>query len=358
MIQNHLPDLKNKEGKLYVSKELTKWPAGNNGLPIDDVGAGEEGGGLSHKPVMLKEVKDILHLSDDGNYLDCTFGFGGYSKMILNSCKGNLVAVDRDPGVKIYADQLISNYPARVQFIQANFADNLVDNFKTLGVPRFDGIVMDLGVSSLQLDCGGRGFSFTYDGPLDMRMSSSGYSAADFINEADEQEIANIIYQYGDETYSRLIARKIVEERKKEAITTTLRFANIVRSSIPRPRGKIDSATKTFQAIRIYINDELGQLQQFLNNCKNILAKNGRLIIVTFHSLEDRIVKNFFKDNSRKLEAKSKYSQKLESEDDNKWLKILTKKPLVPDFQEITENPRSRSAKLRAGQRIQNGEVI
>lgn len=310
---------------------------------------------LSHLPVMLKEVKEILQPHDLGNYLDCTFGFGGYSRMILNNCNGNLVAMDRDPDVQIYADQLIVDYPARVKFIQSDFANS----FRLLNGAKFDGIVMDLGVSSMQLDCRTRGFSFTYDGPLDMRMSRTGYSAADFINEADEQQIANVIYQYGDETYSRKIARKIVAQRNREAITTTLRLANIVRSCISHPRGKIDSATKTFQALRIYINDELGQLQQFLNNCKDILAFNGKLIIVTFHSLEDRIVKNFFKENSSKLVAKSKYSPKLESaEDANKWLKILTKKPLTPHLQEIRENPRSRSAKLRSGQRVTICEVI
>lgn len=306
---------------------------------------------LRHIPVMLNKVKEFLQPNDQGNYLDCTFGFGGYSRMILEACNGNLVAIDRDPNVKIYAQQLINDYPGRMQFIQSDFAGSVIK----LGATRFDGIVMDLGVSSMQLDSSDRGFSFTHEGPLDMRMSSSGYSAADFINNATEQEIADIIYQYGDETYSRKIARKIIAQRQQEAITTTLRLASIIHSTIGLRRGKIDSATKTFQALRIYVNDELAQLEQFLNNCKNILAKKGKLIIVSFHSLEDRIVKNFFKANSPKLVAYSKYSVKSEQdqmENSNKWLRILTKKPLSPPLSEIINNPRARSAKLRVGQDI------
>ncbi|XVN43311.1 MAG: 16S rRNA (cytosine(1402)-N(4))-methyltransferase RsmH [Candidatus Rickettsia vulgarisii] len=301
-----------------------------------------------HKPVMLSEVKDLLQLKDNGNYLDCTFGFGGYSRMILENCSNKLVAIDRDPNVKIYADQLIKKYPNRVKFIQTDFAGSVSE----LTSWNFDGIVMDLGVSSMQLDSGDRGFSFTYDGPLDMRMSSAGYSAADFINNVEEKEIADIIYQYGNETHSRKIAKKIVEERQMSPITNTLRLANIVRSSIGFRKGKIDSATKTFQALRIYINDELGQLERFLNNCKNLLTPKGRLVIVSFHSLEDRIVKNFFKANSVKLEAKSKYSKKLEKQNSNEWLKVLTKRPLTPSAKEIAENPRSRSAKLRAAENV------
>ncbi|CAF1196003.1 unnamed protein product, partial [Didymodactylos carnosus] len=186
---------------------------------------------------------------------------------------GNVVAIDRDPNVKIYADQLINDYPGRMQFMQSDFASSV----GKLGSARFDGIVMDLGVSSMQLDSRARGFSFTYDGPLDMRMSHSGYSAADFINNAGEQEIADVIYQYGDETYSRKIARKIIEQRQQEPITSTSMLASIIHSS----RGP-----------------RQGQLEQFLNNCKNILASQGKLIIVSFHSLEDRIVKNFFKANA------------------------------------------------------------
>ncbi len=303
----------------------------------------------SHTAVMLNEVKEVLCPKDGGNYLDCTFGFGGYSRMILDCCNCQLVAIDRDPNVITYANQLINDYPGKVRFIQTGFAES----FSKLGPLKFDGIVMDLGVSSMQLDSGDRGFSFTHDGPLDMRMSGVGESAADFINKADEQEIADVIYKYGDESYSRRIAKNIIEHRLLEPITNTARFAHIVRSSIGFRKGKIDSATKTFQAIRIHINDELGQLERFLSNSKNILAPNGRLVIVSFHSLEDRIVKNFLKANSAKLVARSKYAAKILAEENSKeWLKILTKKPLCPSSREVALNLRARSAKLRAGQKI------
>ncbi|WP_375332302.1 16S rRNA (cytosine(1402)-N(4))-methyltransferase RsmH [Candidatus Tisiphia endosymbiont of Temnostethus pusillus] len=303
----------------------------------------------SHTAVMLNEVKEVLCPKDGGNYLDCTFGFGGYSRMILDCCNCQLVAIDRDPNVITYAKQLINDYPGKVRFIQTGFAES----FSELGSLKFDGIVMDLGVSSMQIDSGDRGFSFTHDGPLDMRMSGIGESAADFINKADEQEIADVIYKYGDESYSRRIAKKIIEHRRLEPITNTARFAHIVRSSIGFRKGKIDTATKTFQAIRIYINDELGQLERFLSNSKNILAPNGRLVIVSFHSLEDRIVKNFFKANSAVVVARSKYSVKIALQENSKeWLKILTKKPLCPSPKEVAFNPRARSAKLRAGQKI------
>ncbi|WP_341764155.1 16S rRNA (cytosine(1402)-N(4))-methyltransferase RsmH [Candidatus Tisiphia endosymbiont of Beris chalybata] len=345
---NDLEKLATKRSKATLYKEHTLHEIED--LPLGSASdLHEDNKELPHIPVMLNKVKELLQPNDAGNYLDCTFGFGGHSRMILESCMGNVVALDRDPNVKIYADQLINDYPTRMKFIQSDFASSAVK----LGDAKFDGIVMDLGVSSMQLDSGARGFSFTHNGPLDMRMSHSGSSAADFINNADEQEIADVIYQYGDETYSRKIARKIIEHRQQEAITTTSRLASIIHSSIGVRHGKIDSATKTFQALRIYVNDELGQLEQFLNNCKNILAREGKLIIISFHSLEDRIVKNFFKANSPKLVAQSKYSVKLEQmENSNKWLKILTKKPISPSLSEIHNNPRARSAKLRAGQDV------
>jgi 16S rRNA (cytosine1402-N4)-methyltransferase len=307
---------------------------------------------IPHIPVMLNEVKEILSPREGGLYLDCTFGFGGYTKMMLEAPNSNVVAIDRDPNVQAHANKLMDNYPDRMRFVLSDFAGS----FTQLGGLKFDGIVMDLGASSMQFDSGERGFSFTYDGPLDMRMSTEGMSATDFINSADEEEIANVIYQYGDETYSRRIAKKIVEQRKLSPITNTARLANIVRTSIGYRKGKIDSATKTFQAIRIYINDELGQLERFLDSVKDILAPNGVIITVSFHSLEDRIIKNFFKDNSAKLVSRSKYAPK-ENIDPTKWLKIITKKPLSPSREELRVNPRSRSAKLRAGQKIENNYV-
>ena len=301
----------------------------------------------SHIPVMLNEVKSILSPKSGGMYLDCTFGFGGYTKMILEVPNCSVVAIDRDPNVEPYAKELIYNYPNRIRFIISDFAGSI----EQLGEWKFDGVVMDLGVSSMQLDSANRGFSFTHDGPLDMRMSAEGISAADFINNAEEEEIANVIYKYGDETYSRRIAKKIVEQRKLSSITNATRLADIVRASIGYRKGKIDSATKTFQAIRIHVNDELGQLETFLSSIRKILAPDGKVVIVSFHSLEDRIIKNFFKENSAKLVARSKYAAKA-TVNPNEWLKVLTKKPLTPSREEVIVNPRSRSAKLRAGQNI------
>jgi 16S rRNA (cytosine1402-N4)-methyltransferase len=308
---------------------------------------------LDHFPVMIKEMMEYLAPRDGESFLDATFGAGGYSRAILNSCQCSLVSLDQDPNVVKYGNDVTSQYKDRFTFIQSSFSGA----FDKLPNMKFDGIVMDLGVSSMQLDNGDRGFSFDADGPLDMRMSGKGISAADFVNSSSEEEMANIIYQYGDEVFSRKIARKIIEERQKEPILTTARLASIVRSSIMAKRGKIDPATKTFQAIRIYVNDELGELTRFLSKVKQILALNGRLVIVSFHSLEDRIVKNFFKENSQKNVAQSKYSKEKQIIEPGKWLKTLTKKAIMPSEGEVKNNPRSRSAKLRAAIKIGEDNV-
>lgn len=304
----------------------------------------------THKPVMLQEMLNNLKPKAGESYLDCTFGAGGYSEAILNSCNCYVTALDRDPSVKLRAAEITKNYSGRFDFIETNFSSS----FAKLGEKKFNGVILDLGVSSMQLDIAARGFSFSHDGPLDMRMSNEGFSAEDFINSAEEKEIADIIYKYGDETFSRKIAKRIVEHRKTDRIDTTAKLASIVRNSIGFRKGKIDSATKTFQAIRIYVNNELGELEEFLANVRNILEQNGRLIIVSFHSLEDRIVKNFFRENSEKIVAKSKYAKKSnEIIDSSKWLKIITNKALHPSDKEISINPRSRSAKLRAAEKMQ-----
>ncbi|MCZ6913579.1 MAG: 16S rRNA (cytosine(1402)-N(4))-methyltransferase RsmH, partial [Rickettsia endosymbiont of Ixodes persulcatus] len=256
----------------------------------------------SHIPVMLNAMLANLAPKDGESYLDCTFGAGGYSKAILESCDCYVTALDRDPNVIKRAERIKQNYGTRFDFIETNFADS----FAKLKEKKFDGIVLDLGVSSMQLDIADRGFSFLHDSPLDMRMSGQGLSAEKFINTAEEKELADIIYKYGDESFSRRIAKRIVEYRKTARIDSTGKLAEIVRSSIGFRKGKIDPATKTFQAIRIYINDELRELERFLANVQNILNKDGRLVVVSFHSLEDRIVKNFFKENSEKPVARSK----------------------------------------------------
>ncbi|WP_032138779.1 16S rRNA (cytosine(1402)-N(4))-methyltransferase RsmH [Rickettsia tamurae] len=302
----------------------------------------------SHVSVMLNEMLEALSPKDGESYLDCTFGAGGYSKAILESCDCYITALDRDPNVIKRAEEIKQNYGERFDFIETNFADS----FTKLKKKKFDGIVLDLGVSSMQLDIADRGFSFLHDGPLDMRMSGQGLNAEEFVNTAEEKELADVIYKYGDESFSRRIARRIVEYRKTVRIDSTDRLAEIVRSSIGFRKGKIDPATKTFQAIRIYINDEFGELERFLANVKNILKKDGRLVVVSFHSLEDRIVKNFFKENSEKPVARSKYAKDDMAIDPDKWLKIITNKALAPSDKEVGLNIRARSAKLRAAKAI------
>ena len=265
----------------------------------------------SHRPVLLKEVLHFLNPKKGEKFLDCTFGAGGYSRAILESCDCEVVGIDRDPTVESFAINLENEYASRFSFIQTDF-DSVPERFAGT---QFNGIVLDLGVSSMQLDNGDRGFSFTHDGPLDMRMSKGGMSAAELINEATEQEIAEIIYKYGEETASRRIATRIVFERRIEAITTTERLAGIVRSAIGFRKSKIDLATKTFQAIRIFINNELEQLDNFLKKVISILSPGGRLIVVSFHSLEDSIVKHFFKENSSKVVAQSKYAKRVAETD-------------------------------------------
>ncbi|CAK6518612.1 16S rRNA (cytosine(1402)-N(4))-methyltransferase RsmH [Rickettsia helvetica] len=302
----------------------------------------------SHIPVMLNEMLANLAPKDGESYLDCTFGAGGYSKAILESCYCYVTSLDRDPHVIKKAEEIKQNYGERFDFIETNFADS----FTKLKEKKVDGIVLDLGVSSMQLDIADRGFSFLHDGPLDMRMSGQGLSAEEFVNMAEEKELADVIYKYGDESFSRRIAKRIVEYRKTARIDSTSKLAEIVRSSIGFRKSKIDPATKTFQAIRIYINDELGELERFLANVKNILKKDGRLVVVSFHSLEDRIVKNFFKENSEKPIARSKYAKDDMAIDPNKWLKIITNKALASSDKEVGLNIRARSAKLRAAKAI------
>lgn len=301
-----------------------------------------------HYPVLLEEVIRYLNIKKGGKYLDCTFGAGGYARAILENEDCSLVALDQDPTVKIYADKIKDEFGEKFTFIQTNFADPR----KKLVNMKFDGIVLDLGVSSMQLDIGRRGFSFMNDGPLDMRMGNEGLSAREFVETASEEEIANVIYEYGEEVQSRAIAKGIVEYRKENKIDTTFKLANIVRNSMHYRNAKIDPATKTFQALRIFVNDELHALKQVLENAKELLTSTGNIAVVSFHSLEDSIVKNFFRAHSEKKVARSKYAKPEEIVNDDKWLKIITKRPVTPSKAEISKNIRSRSAKLRVAQKV------
>ena len=293
-----------------------------------------------HIPVMLNEVLEYLNPKDDEIFVDCTFGAGGYARKILEKANCKLIGIDRDESVKIFADDVKTKFGDRFEF----YNDKYSNIEKILDGRKVDGIVLDVGVSSMQVDNCDRGFSFQKNSKLDMRMGNNSTSAYEIINNTPEEELANIIYNYGDEVKSRHIAKKIVELRKIKPIETTFELAGIVRSFYTGKRGKIDPATKTFQAIRIAVNDELNELRKILEISKKVLKKDGRLVVVCFHSLEDKIVKDFVKQETNKGKKNDKYSKNIIKAD----FELLTKKAIAPDNREVQNNIRSRSAKLRA----------
>lgn len=277
---------------------------------------------IPHIPVMLKEVIEHLAPQDNQTYIDCTFGAGGYSQKILEHTNCKLYAIDQDANVIIYANKLIEEFPGRFKFINKNF-DQIPEIANECNLEDIDGIVFDLGVSSMQLDQAERGFSFNKDARLDMRMSQNGLDAWEVVNKFSEEDLADIIYYYGEEHFSRRIAHNIVKYRKTSSIDTTLQLAKIIQSSVKR-QGKIDPATKTFQAIRIYVNNELKVLKRALVYSYNLLRLNGKLVIVSFQGLEDRVIKNFINNIPH---ANAKIHK--------------------PSAAELKANPRARSAKLR-----------
>ncbi|MDH5796249.1 MAG: 16S rRNA (cytosine(1402)-N(4))-methyltransferase RsmH [Anaplasmataceae bacterium] len=286
---------------------------------------------LQHKPVMIKEVFDLLSPIDNGTYVDATFGAGGYSKYLLdNKPSIQILAIDRDPlAIKMY-DKMDECYRNKIKLHIGNFAD--IDQIiATHNFAKIDGIIFDIGVSSMQLDDHDRGFSFDSNSKLDMRMDTTqSTDASTFISSLTEEEMANIIYDYSDERYSRRIAKAIVEARKNQNISTTNDLASIVRRAIPYKGGKIDNATRTFQAIRIWVNKELESLSESLLKTLQLLSTDSKIITVSFHSTEDAIIKDIFK------QAK-----------ETKKFKLLNKKVIKPSIDEIKENHRSRSAKVR-----------
>ena len=279
---------------------------------------------ISHVPVMLNEVLATLKPKDGGIYFDGTFGGGGYSRAILNAAKCELIACDRDPFVKKFAEEFSKKYGENFKFSHSKFSE--IDAI----VEKLDGIVLDLGVSNFQLADSERGFSFRLNGPLDMEMGLCDETALDVIHRYSEKELADIIYNFGEEHFSRKIAKNIKLNLKN--ISTTEDLANVIRKCV-RKSGKIDPSTKTFQALRIFVNDELGELRQVLEKSVNLLNPGGKIVVVSFHSLEDRIVKLFFK--------------KISSGEEKKFA-LINKKPLIPSDNEIFLNPKARSAKLRA----------
>lgn len=303
------------------------------------------GGYEKHFPVMLPEVLQALVPADGKIYVDATFGNGGYTEALLKAADCKVIALDRDPNVVSRAQELQAKYGKRFEFRAGQFGD-----FAELINENIDGAVFDIGVSSMQLDNAERGFSFSKDAPLDMRMSCSGLSAADIVNTLPEQELADLIYKYGEEKKSRQIAAKIVKARSIQPIETTKQLAELIYGVIHKTPNAIDPATRTFQALRIAVNNELTELENGLKGATARLNPNGRLAVVTFHSLEDRIVKNFFKENSGPRVHVSKYAKDTPELDEN-VIFAETSKVISASEEEIKLNARSRSAKLRWGQK-------
>ncbi|NOX74194.1 MAG: 16S rRNA (cytosine(1402)-N(4))-methyltransferase RsmH [Alphaproteobacteria bacterium] len=303
----------------------------------------------SHIPVLLEPIMAAI-APVSGVWLDGTFGAGGYTRALLDAGAARVLAVDRDPDVFLRAERWAAQYGERLVMIAGEFGqlDMLADQHGALPL---DGIVLDIGVSSMQIDEAARGFSFAKDGPLDMRMSQSGTSAADIVNGADEKTLADILYQYGEERASRRIARKIVNSRKTSPFTTTAELASVVASCLPHPKpGHPHPATRSFQALRIAVNDELKQLVDGLVAAENALRPSGILAVVTFHSLEDRIVKRFIQARSGAGPRGNRFAPELDI--DLPRFERLTRKAIGPSGDEMAQNPRARSAKLRMARRL------
>jgi 16S rRNA (cytosine1402-N4)-methyltransferase len=304
-----------------------------------------------HIPVLAREVVDALRPRDGGRYVDGTFGAGGYSSAVLDRAQCQVIALDRDPDAIAAGQALAERYAPRLRLIEGRFGD-MAELLSAKGVDEVDGVALDLGVSSMQFDQADRGFSFRASGPLDMRMERSGPSAADLVNEADEAELADIIWRYGEERKSRRVARAIVEARRQKPIETTGELAEIVRRAVgPQGRDESDPATRTFQALRIAVNDELGELERGLAAAEQVLTPGGRLAVVSFHSLEDRAVKQFVRARAGRVPAPSRHAPP-RAEDRAATLSDLTRKPVLPSADEIAKNPRARSARLRVAEKL------
>ena len=301
----------------------------------------------AHIPVLLAETLAALEPRDDGLYLDGTFGGGGYSRALLEAARCKVVAIDRDPAAVRGGDALAQLFPGRLTIIEGRFGE-MERLLSPLGIAALQGVALDLGVSSAQLDAPERGFSFRADGPLDMRMAGQGPSAADLVNTLPEAALAEIIRDYGEERHARRVARAIVRAREAAPITRTAALAELVRKAVPAA-GRIDAATRTFQALRIAVNDELGELESGLAAAERLLVASGRLAVVAFHSLEDRSVKNFLRARSAGAGRASRHMPAARIVPPS--FRLLSRKPVVPGDAEIARNPRARSARLRAAER-------
>ena len=302
-----------------------------------------------HIPVLGRQAVEMLSPRDGGIYVDATFGAGGYSRAILDMAGTRVIGIDRDRSAIAGGFELVDKSDGRLTLVEDRFS-NLAEVCTGQGVNAVDGVVMDVGVSSMQLDQAERGFSFRLGGPLDMRMGHEGATAADVIAKASEADLANIIYIFGEERHSRAVARAIVAARKEAPVTTTRALADIVSKVVRSKPGEIHPATRTFQGLRIFVNQELDELHLALAAAERVLRPGGRLVVVSFHSLEDRIVKNFLGERG-KAGGGSRHLPELAHAAPS--FVILTKRPIVADDAEISANPRARSAKLRAAERTE-----
>jgi 16S rRNA (cytosine1402-N4)-methyltransferase len=305
------------------------------------------GGPARHIPVLVRRAVEWLAVCDGGLYVDATFGAGGFSRAVLATPGARVIAIDRDRDAVALGAGLVSEADGRLDLVEDQFS-NLPAVVAGSGAPVVNGIVFDLGVSSMQLDQAARGFSFRLDGPLDMRMGQEGPSAADVVNRASERALAAIIATLGEERRARAIARSIVKARSEAPIRTTRALAELVARVVPARAGAMHPATRAFQALRMFVNDELGELSRALIAAERVLAPSGRLVVIAFHSLEDRTVKDFLVERSRPPAA-SRHRPLVEAPAPT--FRILTRRPQTPDESEVATNPRARSAKLRAAER-------
>jgi 16S rRNA (cytosine1402-N4)-methyltransferase len=300
-----------------------------------------------HIPVLGRQAVEMLKPDHGGIYVDATFGAGGYSRAILEVAGTRVIGIDRDRSAVTAGFDLVDRSDGRLTLVEDRFS-NLAEICAAQGVNSVDGVVMDVGVSSMQLDEADRGFSFRLGGPLDMRMGHEGPTAADVIAKASEADLASIIYIFGEERHSRGVARAIVAARKEAPVVTTRALADIVAKVVWSKPNEIHPATRTFQALRIFVNEELDELHLALSAAERVLKPGGRLVVVSFHSLEDRIVKNFLVERAR-AGGGSRHLPEIAQAAPS--FSILTKRPVTPDDAEIAANPRARSAKLRAAER-------
>ncbi len=304
----------------------------------------------SHISVLKDEVLHYMAPKDGEVYVDGTFGAGGHSRALLEAADCVVYGMDRDPNVKEYVEQIEKDFGDRFIFIHGQFG-NIKKLLNDHGVEKVDGILLDIGVSSMQIDNPERGFSFMKDGPLDMRMSENGSDAAALVNDASEEELAGIIFKYGGERKSRHIARAIINARVTTPITRTGQLVDIVKKAVGGYNDTINPATRTFQALRIWVNNELGELEEALESSESLLNAGGRLAVITFHSGEDQIVKYFIDERSGKQQSYSRHQPIPVNDNKEASLKKVTRKAVAPSDRELETNVRARSAKLRVAQR-------